>query len=170
MITRSALWILWKGNSRKMKTNIVKLVCCFLTILMTFSCNRVADKAKEKIDSGAETVGRTTSDVVTSFGKGISDANKVSIALSSELKQKGLRFGKYYISQNEEGKENTISIYFIADKNFDQPVALKLFDKSGVEMGRLQQNVKLAQGAAAYYEFVFDAHVEFELKSKITID
>ncbi|MDI1256846.1 MAG: hypothetical protein PSV16_12190 [Flavobacterium sp.] len=153
-----------------MKNNFAKLTCCFLLISISFSCNRVADKAKEKIDSGAETVGRTTSDVVTSFGKGISDANKVTIALSAELKEKGLSFGKYYLSQNTLGKENTISIYFIADKNIDQPVHLKLFDKSGVEMGRLQQNIKLIQGTAAYYEFVFDAHVEFELKSKITID
>jgi len=165
----SVLWILLKGNFHKMKNNIVKL-SCILMVSMVFSCNRVADSAKEKIDSGAETVGRTTSDVVTSFGKGISDANKVAIALSPELKQKGLSFGKYYLSENDKGKENTISIYFIADKNIDQPVNLKLFDKSGVEMGRQQQKIKLAQGAAAYYEFVFDEHVEFELKSKITID
>ena len=141
-----------------------------LLIPIAFSCNRVADKAKEKIDSGAETVGRTTSDVVTSFGKGISDANKVAIALSAELQQSGLSFGKYYITENDKGRENTISIYFIADKDIDTPVHLKLFDKSGVEMGRLQQNIKLAKGAAAYYKFVFDEQVEFELKSKITID
>jgi len=137
---------------------------------MIFSCDRVTEKTREKIDSGAETVGKTATDIVNSIDKGITTGSAVDIQISESLKQKGLSSGKYYISKNDEGNKNKISIYLISDKQINTTLKLKLFDKKGVEMGRLSKIIKQDEGSAGYHDFVFDNRISIENQSKLTVD
>ncbi len=143
----------------------------YLLILLVFaiSCSRVSEKVEDKLDSGAEKVGKTATDLVNSIDKGIMKGSAISIAISDDLKKNGLSSGKYYIS-DKGGSENMISIYLISDNNIDRTLKLKLFDKNGLEMGRLQKNIKQQAGQAGYHDFIFDARVSFEDKSKLVIE
>ncbi len=134
------------------------------------SCDRVSDSAKEKIDAGAVTVGKTATDIVNSIDKGISSGSAITFAVSEDLAAAGLSTGKYYLRENDKGHDNIISIYIITDKDFNKNLRLKLFDKKGVEMGRVSRQVKQGAGMAGYHDFVFDERISFEDKSKITIE
>ncbi len=147
-----------------------KLISVAVCVVCVLSCSKIKDKAGAAIDSGAQTVGKTATDVVNNIDKGISEGTAIDIRLSDALKKDGLSYGKYYIRQNDEGKENTISMYLITDKDFDRELHLKLFDKAGVEMGRTVKKVTQKAGNAAYNDFVFDDKIEFESKSKLIIE
>ncbi|CAM3464434.1 hypothetical protein FLLO111716_12245 [Flavobacterium longum] len=143
----------------------------FVGILgLVFSCERVKEKASGAIDSGAQAVGRTASDVVNNIDKGISESAALNIELSDDLKKDGLSFGKYYFSHDKEGHENILSLYLITDKDFSKDLSLKLFDKKGVEMGRTSLKVSQKKGQAAYHDFVFDPKIRFEYQGKLIIE
>ena len=134
------------------------------------SCEQVKNKAGETIDAGAKSVGKTATDIVNSIDKGITEATAIDIQVSESLKNKGFSFGKYYIRKDTSGNENTLSLYIITESNFSQNLRLKLYDKKGVEMGRLQKIITQKKGDAKYHEFVFDDNIAFENKSKLTIE
>jgi len=140
---------------------------CFLCFN---SCEQVKNKAGETIDAGAKTVGKTATDIVNSIDKGITEAKAINIEVSESLQNKGFSFGKYYIRKDTAGNENTLSLYIITESDFSQNLRLKLYDKKGVEMGRLQKTIVQKKGDAKYHEFVFDENVAFENKSKLTIE
>ena len=147
-----------------------KIIILILIAFGALSCDRVSDRTKEKLDSGAESVGKTATDIVNSIDKGITTGAAVNIQISEPLKEKGLSAGKYYLSKNQEGNKNKISLYLITDQAINAKLKLKLFDKKGVEMGRLQKTIKQGEGEAGYHDFVFDDRISIENKSKITID
>ena len=143
---------------------VVVVFLCFT------SCEQVKNKAGETIDASAKSVGKTATDIVNSIDKGISEATAINIEVSEELKNKGFSYGKYYIRKNESGNENTLALYIITESDFSQNLRLKLYDKKGVEMGRLQKIITQKKGDAQYHEFVFDDNIAFENKSKLTIE
>ena len=141
-----------------------------MAALVAFSCGKVSEKAGETIGSGAQKVGKTATDIVNSIDKGISESAGLTITLSDRLRKEGLSFGKYYIRENNEGKDNTISLYLISDKDFNGPLQVRLYDKKGVEMGRLEKPFQQKAGAASYADFVFDDNIEIENQSTVTIE
>ncbi len=146
----------------------------YIVVVFSFfsltSCEQVKNKAGETIDAGAKSVGKTATDIVNSIDKGITEAAAIDIQVSEELKNRGFSFGKYYIRKDPSGNENTLSLYIITESNFSQNLRLKLYDKKGVEMGRLQKTITQKKGDAKYHEFVFDDNIAFENKSKLTIE
>jgi hypothetical protein len=150
---------------------MMRTIAALLLAFISFcSCDRVSDTTKEKINSGAETVGKTATDAVNSIGKGISRGAALEIVISDALTKKGVSFGKYYLSRNKSGNKNTVSLYLISDQSINTKLKLKLYDKQGVEMGRLEKTIKQDAGQAGYHDFVFDDRISIENKSKITID
>jgi hypothetical protein len=141
-----------------------------LAAILAVSCGKVSEKAGETIDSGAQKVGKTATDIVNSIDKGISESAGLTITLSDRLRSDGLSFGKYYIRENSEGKDNTLSLYLISDKEFDGTLHVRLYDKKHVEMGRLDKRFQQKAGAASYCDFVFDDNIEIENQSKVTIE
>jgi hypothetical protein len=148
----------------------MKKLLFVIAIFTVFSCSKVKDKAGETIDSGAQVVGKTATDIVNNIDKGISEGMALNIQMSDALKKAGLSFGKYYVRNDSLGNENTISMYLITDKELDADLHLKLFDKKGVEMGRTEKHISQKKGQAAYHDFVFDEKIEFESKSKLIIE
>ena len=145
-------------------------ICAIIGLLSYTSCEQVKNKAGETIDAGAKSVGKTATDIVNSIDKGITEATAIDIEVSETLKKKGFSFGKYYVRKDAAGNENTLSLYIITESDFSQNLRLKLYDKKGVEMGRLQKNITQKSGDAKYHEFVFDDNIAFENKSKLTIE
>lgn len=139
-------------------------------LALLFSCERVKEKASGAIDSGAQAVGRTASDVVNNIDKGITESSSLDIELSDDLKKEGLSFGKYYFGHDKEGHENILSLYLITDSDFSRDLSLKLFDKKGVEMGRTSLKISQKKGQAAYHDFVFDPKIRFEYQGKLIIE
>lgn len=142
----------------------------FIVIVTFFSCENVKEKASGAIDSGAQAVGRTASDVVNNIDKGITESSSLNIELSDDLKKEGLSFGKYYFGHDKEGRENILSLYLITDSDFSRDLSLKLFDKKGVEMGRTSLKISQKKGQAAYHDFVFDPKIRFEYQGKLIIE
>lgn len=148
----------------------MKKILVFIGLVTLFSCENVKEKASGAIDSGAQAVGRTASDVVNNIDKGITESSSLHIELSESLKKEGLSFGKYYFSHDKEGHENIISLYLITDQDFTRDLSLKLFDKKGVEMGRTSLKISQKKGQAAYHDFVFDPKIRFEYQGKLIIE
>jgi hypothetical protein len=134
------------------------------------SCSKVSEKAGETIDSGAQKVGKTATDIVNSIDKGISQSTALDIELSDQLKRSGLSSGKYYVRENTAGRENTVSLYLISNRDFKGTLHARLFDKKGVEMGRIEKDFTQRKGQAAYCDFVFDDKIDIESQGKLSID
>lgn len=147
-----------------------KILLASALAMALFSCEKVKDTASGAVNSGAQAVGRTASDVVNNIDKGISESAKIDIQLSEDLKKSGLSFGKYYFRNGAEGNENILSLYLITDQNTDRELYAKLFDKKGVEMGRARLRVRQSKGDAAYHDLVFDLKIVFEYQSKLVIE
>ncbi len=150
--------------------NVRCYILAIIALLCLTSCEQVKSKAGETIDAGAKSVGKTATDIVNSIDKGITEATAINIEVSEALKNKGFSYGKYYIRKNESGNENTLALYIITESDFSQNLRLKLYDKKGVEMGRLQKKIVQKNGDAQYHEFAFDDNIAFENKSKLTIE
>lgn len=134
------------------------------------SCEKVKEKAGQTIDSGAQAVGKTATDIVNNIDKGITDGAAVEIRLSDDLKKVGMSVGKYYAQDDTMGNHNILSIYIITEKDLDRELHAKLFDKKGLEMGRTTVKISQKKGQATYYDFVFDVKADIENQSKLTID
>ena len=147
-----------------------KIVLLSALVMAIVACERVKDTASGAVNSGAQAVGRTASDVVNNIDKGISESAKIDIRLSEDLNKNGLTFGKYYFRNGAEGNENVLSLYLISDQDIDRELYAKLFDKNGVEMGRAKLKIQQGKGDAAYYDFVFDPKIFFEYQSKLIIE
>jgi hypothetical protein len=149
----------------------MKRIILILTALMLFaSCGRVKEKAKETINKGGETVGKTATEFFEGVSTGIDKTLECELSLSETLLSKGLKTGKFSIENAAVGKNNQLTVYLIFDKDFNSPVIAKTFDKNGLETGRAKIDIAGKADEAAYFDFVFDKRTYIEVKSKITLE
>ena len=147
------------------------LILVLLSGLLFISCNDVKEKAKETINKGGRAVGETASEFADGLKDGVENSFESKIELSDELQAKGISLGKYYIESEETtGNDNKLVIYIITEKDFKAPLTFKLINKNGVEYGRKKIEVEGKAGEANYYDVVFDARTDIELKSTIEIN
>ena len=109
-------------------------------------------------------VGEAGTEIVTSIKEGIDKNLECSIELSPVLQNKGLKTGKFVIN------DDTLSVYFIFDNDFNQNVIARLTDKDGKEYGRVDQAITGKKAEAKFVDFVFDKRTDIEHKSKIVIE
>ncbi len=151
-----------------MKKTITLLI--LLTIL-TISCNRAKEKTKEAINKGGETVGKTATEFFEGVSEGVDKTLQCDISLSQNLQNKGLKTGKFSIENDTTGAvNNLLTLYLIFDKDFNDTLTVKAFDKNELEIGRTRLEVESKAGDASYYDFVFDRRTYIEVKSKILIE
>ena len=148
----------------------MKLLLAIVAVFAALSCEKVKETATGAVNTGAQAVGRTASDVVNNIDRGISESLSIDIQFSDELKRAGLTSGKYYTNTDASGNENIISIYLISSADIDRALFAKLYDKKGLEMGRTKVRVKQAKGDAGYHDFIFDPKIRFEYQSKLIIE
>ena len=81
----------------------MKQIISILSVLMLFaSCGRVKEKAKDAINKGGETVGKTATEFFEGISEGIDKSLQCEISLSKSLVDNGLRTGKFMIENAGE--------------------------------------------------------------------
>ena len=139
-------------------------------MILLASCGRVREKAKETINKGGETVGKTATEFFEGVSAGIDKTLECELSLSETLVSKGLKTGKFSIENTVEGKNNQLTVYLIFDKDFNSPVTSKIFDKNGLEAGRAKIDIAGKADEAGYFDFIFDKRTNIEVKSKIILE
>jgi len=147
------------------------LIAVFALSAALFSCGRIKDKTKETINESGEVIGKAGSEFVEGVTEGVERTFDCEIALSQELKDHGLKTGKFTITSSAAGgTNNVLTLYVIFDKAFKKDVSAKVFDKTGSETGRSKLLLEGAAGDATYYDFTFDKRTVIEVRSKIIIE
>ena len=153
----------------KMKST-TRIVIIMFAAFLSASCDRVQNKAKKSINKSGETVGKVTTEFFEGVSEGFDKTLQCEMTLSETLKEAGLKTGKFSVENTDGGKNNRFTVYFIFDKDFNASVTAKVFDKNGLETGRVKTNIEGKADDAAYFEFDFDKRTYIEAKSKITLD
>lgn len=150
----------------------MKFIFSILSLaLVLFACDSVKQKTKEAINSGGEAAGKTATEFIEGVTEGVDRTLDCSISLSLPLQEKGLKTGKFEISNDTLGGENNLlTLYIIFDKDFKHEVLVKAFDKKGLESGRARLPLEGKAGEAKYYDFHFDKRTDIEVKSKLTLE
>ncbi len=142
-----------------------------LGFIVFFSCNKVSDKAHETINKSGELVGKTATEFVEGVSEGMDRSLECKISLSEALMKSGLKTGKFYVENDDKSnKDNKLVVYFIFDKDVNQKITAKIFDKKNLEMGRCNLILKGKKNEAKFFDFVFDSRSKIEVKSNIIIE
>jgi len=157
-------------SNNKITMNAKHIISFFFVLLLLASCGRVKEKARETINKSGETVGKTTTEFFEGFSEGIDKTLQCELSLSSSLKEKGLKTGKFNIENSEGGRNNQLTVYLIFDRDFKYPVTAKAFDKNGLEVGRTKIDIEGKTDEAGYFDFTFDKRTYIEVKSKIVLE
>ena len=146
------------------------LILILSAMMLLASCGRVKEKAKETINKGGETVGKTATEFFEGVSAGIDKTLECELSLSDTLLNKGLKTGKFSIESVAGGINNQLTVYLIFNKDFNSSVTAKTFDKSGLEAGRVKIDITGKADEAGYFDFVFDKRTKIEVKSKIILE
>ncbi len=148
-----------------------RLFIFIMLAIALFSCNNMKQKTKETLNKGGETIGETATEFFEGVSKGVDKTLECDIAVSPALQEKGLRTGKFSITNHPDGGENNLLVlYLIFEKDFKTTLLAKAYDKNGLETGRSKTNVEGKAGEAGYYDFLFDKRTYIEARSKISIE
>lgn len=147
-----------------------KLLALIGILALVTSCDWIKETTKEKVNQGGEVVGKTATEFLEGVSEGVDRTLECEIKLSEDLKARGLKTGKFSIEDSANGNNNRLQLYLIFDQNFDSTLLVKAFDKKGLEIGRVKLPVSGEAGDAGYYDFIFDARTDIEVRSKITIE
>lgn len=146
------------------------IIAILTSCLVLTSCDGVSDKTKEAINKGGETVGKTATEFIEGVTQGVDKTLQCKVVVSSDITARGIKQGKFTIENGPDGGHNNcFRIYFIFDKDFDDMMLVKAFDKNGLEFGRVKLPVKGKAGDASFFDFVFDPRSAIEVKSVIEI-
>jgi hypothetical protein len=149
----------------------MKYLPCSAVLLMLFiSCTKVKDKAKDTLNEGGEIVGKAVTEVAEGITEGVDRTLDCTLKLSPDLKARGLHHGKFSVESDSGGSNNKLSVYLITDSAFSDTLFLKVYDKTGAEMGRMKQHVWGNAGDAKFHDFVFDKRTHIEVRSRIEIN
>lgn len=150
-----------------MKCRIYRNVFGLSTVsALFFACGNV----KEKVNEAGNAAGQVAGEFVEGAVHGASDAFDVKIALSKDLEDKGIRFGKTTVSNDSVGTDNLLTVYVIFEKEFDGSLTAKAFDVKGLEMGRKNQPLKGHAGDAQFIEFHFDKRTNIDSNCKVIVE
>lgn len=133
-----------------MKNITFFLILCIATLV---SCHRAG-----------QVVGKGASQFIGGMGEGIDKTFECKITLSDSLKLKGLKTGKYAVS------DSTLTVYLEFDKNFNQKVKVRVVDKNGLEYGRAFVQINGTKDSAQYFDFVFDRRTHIESRSNFVME
>lgn len=140
------------------------------SILLFCSCNRIANKTKEGINKGAEVVGGTATEFFEGVSEGVDKTLECEIVLSKDLQNKGLKTGVYDIESQSTGNNNKLIVYLIFNKDFNEDLIAKAYNKNGLEIGRAKTSISGKKNEAGYFNFKFDDRTDIGFRNKIIIE
>ncbi len=143
----------------------------FIIALLFNGCKCVGDKAKKALNKTGEVVGEGSSEFVKGVSKGVENALDCELVLSEALKQKGVSFGRYFVTKDSNSSnKNKLTVYLIFGNDFTGSISTRVFDPKGTEYGRASVNMFAKKGEAKYADFVFDARTDVESKSRFVVE
>jgi hypothetical protein len=142
----------------------------FLLALPLFINQCVSDETKEKLNKAGNETGQTVGKFVSGVTSGVEKAFEARIALSQNLKDKGIQFGKITVANDSEGKDNLLIVYVIFNQEFKGQLSARAFDSKDLEMGRVKVPVSGKKDDAKFIEFHFDKHTNIDSNSRISIE
>ncbi len=149
-----------------MRTILISL--CVFTLALLAACS--SDSAKKNISKAGDAAGQAVGEFVSGVSTGVQKAFDMTVELPKSLETKGIKFGKITVQNDAQGTDNLLTVYFIFEKDFDETLLVKVFDRKGLEMGRAKQKVAGTKGDAKFIEFHFDKHTNIDVDSKLTIE
>lgn len=153
----------------KKYVNLFALISCMFSFLICCNTETVKEKAKNTINNTGKSLGRGTSEFIKGVKEGVDKTIQCTVEVSPALKNQGISFGKFFISQSKSASDNILTVYLILDKDFNKKISVKVFDKKGQEYGRTTAIVDGKSGQAYNFDFIFDTRTEIEAKSKFVL-
>jgi hypothetical protein len=147
-----------------MKNNFLAM----LAVAILYSCS--TDSIKEKINKAGDVAGQTAGEFIEGAAKGVQKAFDVKVKLPTELKEKGIEFGKATISSDSSGSDNVLNLYLIFHLDYEGKLTVKAFDEKNLEMGRTSLSVSGKKDEARFFEFHFDKRTNIDSKNTLTIE
>ena len=147
-----------------------KIAILISFIVVTTSCNRIAETGKKVINKTGETVGKGVSEFAQGVEEGVSKSYEFKLEISEEVSKLGLRTSKFKINKNSTDSNKTLSVYCMFMADFKQNLVVKVMDKNRNEYGRVNQTIEKLKGEAQFFDFTFEENVDFEEKSIFVID
>jgi hypothetical protein len=147
---------------------VIALFLLSITIL-SFSCNRAKEKAKDAINKTGETVGKGVSEFADGLKEDVTKTFDCKLEVSKDLNTKGISTGKFSI-ETDSATANKAVVYIIFEKDFNQPIKAKVFDAEHKEYGRTSATVNAKAGEAKFVDFIFDTRTDIESRSKIVFE
>lgn len=146
------------------------LFIAITSLLIGTSCSRIKEKTKNVINKSGEKVGQSATEFFEGVSEGVEKTLECEIRLSKALIEAGVSSGKYSIKNDTNSvNRNLLTIYLIFEKDVQQKLTVKAFDKAGLEIGRTSTQVDMKAGETGYYDFIFDKRTDIEVRSIIEI-
>ncbi len=151
-----------------MKRNTISLAVLFFFII---SCDNIKQEAKEAVNKSGEVAGKTATEFIEGVTEGVEQTLQTNLEFTQELKNRGLHTGKCVVKNDSSGGSNNLLVlYLIFDQDVKKDLLFKVFDKNGMEIGRVKKQVEGKAGEAKYYDVAFDKRTYIEVKSKVTVE
>lgn len=147
-----------------------KLKISLLSLSLLMACHSVEDKTKKVINRSGEVIGKGATEFANGISKGVDKTLQCKLSLSETLQQNGLKTGNFSIETDSSGTHrNKLVVYFIFEKDLNQPLLFKVYDNKGLESGRSSLMLNGKAGEAKYVDVVFDPRTDIESRNSITI-
>jgi hypothetical protein len=148
----------------------MKPIILIISAIFLFSCQDVKEKASETLNKTGEAVGNTATRFVQGVSEGIDQTKESTLSVNNSLIKKGLKYGKFYLSDFGQTNKNVLSVYFIFEKDFSGSLIAKVYDVQNQEYGRVKISLKGKAGEARFVDFEFDKRSIFEAQSRFTVE
>jgi hypothetical protein len=143
------------------------LLAAFAILLI--SCSQVKEKTRETLNEGGEIVGKAATEFAEGVTEGVDRTLDCKLEISPDLKAMGLQTGKFSVEDDSGGVNNRLTVYLITERDFNDTLLVKVYDKTGAEMGRTRKLVSGKAGEAMFHDFNFDKRTKIEVRSRIVI-
>ena len=141
-----------------------------MSLFGTFLCSCPGKKIKEHVNTFSEKAGEVVGETVKGLSRGVENAFEIKISKNDTLAVRALETGKVLPESDSNANDNGLSVYFIYNNDFNRDVLLKVYDKSGLEMGCCRRHLAGKKEGPGYTAFVFDAKTNIDRDCTIIIE
>ncbi|MBK7946618.1 MAG: hypothetical protein IPJ85_15555 [Flavobacteriales bacterium] len=132
-------------------------------------CGRVADGTRSALNKGGEIAGSAATEVIEGVTTGVEKSWSIDVALSDDLKARGLSLGKTVVEEDSAGRDNRLMLYLIAEQDFTGAIMAIAKDQDGREFGRASSEIRMLAGTADFHLLRFQPLTDLERKSRIEL-
>lgn len=140
----------------------------WLLALLLAGCSTCS--VRKSIHQAGEKAGEAIGEAAKGVSGGVENAFDIKIEKKEGAGLESLEFGKILLNSDSTGTDNKISAYIIFNSDFDRTVTLKVFDRKGLEEGRVRKTLSGKSDEAGYVDFVFDPKTNIDRDCRIVME